>query len=82
MPQLTLQPITESKKSAQRELILRMLKIGDCNCSDFLKKGIAQYNARIFELRKQGKVDGFSIVYNSLTKNFVFSFFKKKRCIS
>jgi len=58
--------ITEPKKSAQRSIILDMLKIGPCNCSLFMRAGIAQYNARILELRQVGH----KIVYDKTAKVF------------
>lgn len=60
--------ITEYKKSAQREIILRLLKTSNRHCGEFLKKGIAQYNARIYELRKMG----YLINYDNKKKVFEY----------
>lgn len=54
-----LKPIENHKKQAQREQIIQLLRKKSCSCSDFMRLGIAQYNARILELRKAG----YSIVY-------------------
>ena len=51
MVDLAIASITESKKANQRNQILSLLKERPCNCHDFMKAGIAQYNARIKELR-------------------------------
>lgn len=42
------------KQPTQAEIILDLLKVHSCCPSDFMRKGIAQYNARIHELRKEG----------------------------
>ena len=59
--------ITDSKKATQRNTIISMLQYKPCHCGEFLQKGIAQYNARILELRKQGH----NIIYDNLTKRFM-----------
>lgn len=70
MNQMTLlesiEPITEGKKHNQRDIILQMLYGKPCHCGEFMRKGIAQYNARIKELRQQG----YLIEYNSRFKVF------------
>ena len=71
MTQLTImdygQPITPQKKEAQRNLILRALYKKPQSCLDFLNLGIAQYNARIYELRRMG----YNIKYDGKWKVFV-----------
>lgn len=61
-------PITEQKKSIQRGQVLAMLRMRPCRCIDFMRVGIAQYNARIFELKRPP----FShiIIYNRKKKVF------------
>lgn len=60
------QPITEFKKDSQRSTILSMLKDKPRHCGEFMTKGIAQYNARIKELRGCGH----NIVYHHKVKLF------------
>lgn len=59
--------ITDVKKATQRNTIMQMLRIQPRHCGEFLKVGIAQYNARILELREQGNL----IHYDRLTKKFI-----------
>lgn len=42
------------KQPTQSEIILDLLKAHPRCPSDFMRKGIAQYNARIYELRREG----------------------------
>lgn len=58
--------ITMEKKEIQRNRIKELLFQRPTSCNEFLKLGIAQYNTRIFELRKLG----YKINYNSYTKKF------------
>ena len=60
------QPITNTRKATQRQVIFDMLAIKPCHCGEFMRKGIAQYNARIKELRHLG----YNIVYDSNFKVF------------
>ena len=63
----TEEQITPQKKDTQRQTILAMLRSGPRHCGEFLKRGIAQYNARIKELREMGE----HIVYDHNRKEFV-----------
>lgn len=58
--------ITPEKKNTQRNIVLEMLARNPQSCSDFMRKGIAQYNARIKELRQEG----YNISYISKYKVF------------
>ena len=71
------QQITVEKKLAQRRTIIAMLRTNNCSCADFLKKGIAQYNARIYELRRKGYI----IDYKSITKDFHFIGFNENKAL-
>lgn len=58
--------ISDISRKHQRDKIEEMLELKECTCSDFMKAGIAQYNARIYELRRLG----FNIHYNKKTGFF------------
>jgi hypothetical protein len=60
-------PILPEKKAAQREIILNLLGQGPQHCGVFLRHGIAQYNARIYELRKKGYDIKYSSEYRVFT---------------